>query len=348
MTPAWLDVKYIRYVGNQLSRFKELRSNLWNFRCPVCGDSDSDPTKTRGYIFLKEGEYKFKCHNCGEHWKFSWFLKNIAPELYKEYRMELFKENSGGKTRKKPTKKPKFKRRDRVAKPKPVVPEKLKGLEPVSMLPHDHFVVEYVSSRGIPENRWNDLFWSNNMREIADHVGGYDDLRFDDHPRLLLPFINRDGVMTHIQGRAIGDNVPKKSRYYTLEVEEGHPKVFGLNRIDDSQPVKVVEGPIDSLFLPNCTGMGGADVPWHLFDAGNTIFVWDNEPRSPQIIKRMKEAISRGFKVCIWGKSIRKKDINDMVLDGFTPTKLDRYISDHSVAGMKAKMALSQFKVRSK
>lgn len=346
---SWLDNKYIELLGVQLTLFKKKRNDLWNFRCPICGDSQKDKTKARGYIFNHKGDYMYKCQNCGDARPFASLLYLVSNELHKQYKMECFKENSGGKSRKADTTKPKptFKRRSRKPKEekrKIALPEQLRGMKPVSELPDDHFVRQYVMSRGIPKKRWGGLFWSNNMRFIADRVGGYDDVHFDKFPRLLLPFINRDGVMTHIQGRAIGDNVPKGSRYYTLEVEE-EPKVYGLHRIDDSKLVKVVEGPIDSLFLTNCAGMGGADVPWHLFDPANTVFVWDNEPRSKQIIKRMKEAVERGYAVCVWGTNIKEKDINDMVLSGRSPESIDDYIIAHTHRGLKAKMAIAQYEV---
>lgn len=344
---SWIDNKYIHLLGVHLNLFKKTRDDLWNFRCPICGDSSKDRTKARGYIFNYKGDYLFKCQNCGDARPFSSLLYIVSHELHKQYKMECFKENSGGKTRKPPEPKPKFKRRTRKPKsekPKVKVPKQLSGMKPISMLPHDHFMRKYAIGRGIPEKRLGGLFWANSMRFIADRIGGYDDVRFDAFPRLLLPFINRDGELTHIQGRAVGDNVPKGSRYYTLEVEES-PKVYGLHRIDDSKIVKVVEGPIDSLFLTNCVGMGGADVPWHLFDPKNTVFVWDHEPRSKQIVKRMREAVDRGFSVCVWGSSIIHRDINDMILGGRTSKWIDDYIETHSFSGLKAKMAIAQYEI---
>lgn len=347
---SWIDLKYIQLMGVHLPLFKQLRQDLWNFRCPICGDSARDSTKARGYIFNHKGDYLYKCQNCGDSRPVSSLIYIVSPELSKDYRLEIFRESNGGKTRKE-TKQVKHNRRSRKQKSSPVeekkpifVPEELKGMKPVSRLPEDHFVVDYVTSRMIPKKRWGGLFWCSNMRFIADRIGGYDNVYFDDFPRLLLPFINEDGELTHIQGRAIGDNVPKRSRYYTLEVFEA-PKVYGMHRIDHSQPVKVVEGPIDSLFLTNCVGMGGSDVPWDLFDPKNTIFVWDNERRSKQIIKRMKEAVDRKFRVCVWGQKIQQKDINDMVKAGKNGEWIDDYITHHSYSGLRAKLAISDYAI---
>lgn len=343
---GWIDLKYIRLVGPQLTLFKEKRNDLWNFRCPICGDSDKDRTKCRGYIYTHKGDYMFKCQNCGDSRPFKSLLYIISPDLYKQHKMEVFKENSGGKTRKTSNgtaQKPKFKKRREFNIQEYRIPKELDGFESIHSLPEDHFMVKYVTGRMIPKSRWKGLFWASGMRKIADQIPGYKTTYFDTFPRLLLPFINADGVMTHIQGRAVGKDVPKGSRYYTLEVEDDQPKVYGLDQIVDTSIVKVVEGPIDSLFLSNCVGMGGSDVPWHIFDPANTVFIWDHEPRSKQIIKRMKEAVERGFKICVWGDKIKQKDINDMVLFGHKIGWLERYISDRSYSGLRAKLAITQY-----
>jgi len=97
---AWIDVKYIRFLGVYLNLFKEKQQNLWNFRCPICGDSTSDATKCRGYIYLYNNTYLYKCQRCGDSRPFVSLLYIISPELHKQHKMEVFKENHGGKTRK--------------------------------------------------------------------------------------------------------------------------------------------------------------------------------------------------------------------------------------------------------
>jgi len=95
---AWIDVKYIRFLGVYLNLFKEKQQNLWNFRCPICGDSTSDATKCRGYIYLYNNTYLYKCQRCGDSRPFVSLLYIISPELHKQHKMEVFKENHGGKS----------------------------------------------------------------------------------------------------------------------------------------------------------------------------------------------------------------------------------------------------------
>jgi len=39
MSSTYIDVKYINLCSSVLERFKQKTTNLWNFRCPICGDS---------------------------------------------------------------------------------------------------------------------------------------------------------------------------------------------------------------------------------------------------------------------------------------------------------------------
>lgn len=347
---SWLESKYINILGPSLNLFKPLKSNLWNFRCPICGDSEKDRTKCRGYIFFDQenNRYKFKCHNCGENMKFTWFLKTHNPELYKEYKLEYVKEM--GFNRKKRSK-PSPTRKKRTGQStgqsdRAKVPKLLQNFECVADLPTGHMVRKYVANRKIPKATWSRLYWADEMKDVADKLTGYEETYFDPHPRLLLPFISKDGVLSHIQGRGIGDKVKKSARYYTLECEIGYPKIFGLDQLNDSKTKYVVEGPIDSLFLDNCAGMGGSDMPWNIFSPDSTVFVFDNEPRSPIITKKMLEAVKRGFGVCVWGTNISEKDINDIVKSGRSKTWLQDYITNHTFRGMKAKMAISKYSIR--
>ena len=57
---SYVDVKYARLVGSRLDNFKEKKTNLYNFRCPYCGDSQKHKSKARGYFFVKGSDFIFK------------------------------------------------------------------------------------------------------------------------------------------------------------------------------------------------------------------------------------------------------------------------------------------------
>ena len=106
-------------------------------------------------------------------------------------------------------------------------------------------------------------------------------------------------------GRSL--NPKSKLRYITIIYDETKPKLFGLDKVDLSSPTYITEGPLDSLFIPNAIAMCGSDV--HLGDWGisNRVWVYDNEPRNPQIVDRIRRTIDSGDPVVIWPKGIGQR-----------------------------------------
>ena len=80
-----------------LPLFKKKGDNLWNFRCPYCGDSKKHTNKARGYFFQMKNDYVYKCHNCGVGRTFTNFLKDQNPLLHDQYVMERYREGLTGK-----------------------------------------------------------------------------------------------------------------------------------------------------------------------------------------------------------------------------------------------------------
>ena len=86
----YTEIKYLNLLSTQLEKFKRKDDNLWNFRCPVCGDSQRNKNKARGFVFRLKGNLVFKCHNCGISMSLDHLIEKINPTLYKEYRLEKF------------------------------------------------------------------------------------------------------------------------------------------------------------------------------------------------------------------------------------------------------------------
>ncbi len=70
-----IDSKYINLVSARLDKFKRVKPNLYNFRCPLCGDSQKHKNKARGYFYQVKTNTNYKCHNCGASMSFNNFLK---------------------------------------------------------------------------------------------------------------------------------------------------------------------------------------------------------------------------------------------------------------------------------
>ena len=92
----FIDVKYINLLSSRLSKFKRIKADLYNCRCPICGDSQKNKSKARGYFYSVKNNTNFKCHNCGVNISLNNFLKKIDPVVYKQYTFEKFKSNHTG------------------------------------------------------------------------------------------------------------------------------------------------------------------------------------------------------------------------------------------------------------
>ena len=287
-----------------MTLFSRKKADLYNFRCPYCGDSQKRRNKARGYLFKIKNNFTYKCHNCGVGRSLANFLKDQDTHLYDQYIMEKFKEGSTGKGTATPNPKLIF------SKPKFV--KKDIDLEKISELNNSHPARVYLEQRGIKDL---DYFyycpkfkeWTNNRKRT------FDTLR-QDSPRIIIPFKDKDGNLFGYQGRSLAPKA--KLRYITIMLDEDQPKIFGLDRVKTDEPIYIVEGPFDSIFIKNSVAMAGSDADIRTFGWSNHIWVFDNEPRNREIVARISKSIDRGDKVIIWPKTIQQKDINDMHLAG--------------------------------
>jgi hypothetical protein len=339
----YIDTKYLNLLSSQLEKFKDKGNGTYNFRCPFCGDSASNKNKARGYIFQIEGKPVFKCHNCGKGALLHTLIKYINPQLHSEYSLERF---SGGDRGIKRKKSPSFSKNPFKLKPRPnYLKTPLGKLKKVSQLIPTHPAKMYVEGRKIPKRFHYKLFYAPKFNAFAHQFAPEKfDIVDKDEPRLILPFISRDGELLGFQGRAF-----KKSslRYITVKVDENAPKIFGLDTINVNRTVYIVEGPIDSLFLSNSIAMGGADLSPQSIDrigSEDLVFVFDNEPRNKEIVKRIENIIELGYNISLFPEYIQEKDINDMVLSGTDIDEIRTVISNNTFSGLSAKAKLSEWR----
>ena len=244
------DTKYLSLLSPRLDRFKKVRDYLWNFRCPQCGDSQTSKSKARGYVYRKKTDLFFKCHNCGVGQSVGNLIKDLDPFLHKQYIMERYR---AGETGQRKSKAPEFKFESPKFKPKKTHID----LPSIESLPKEHYARVYCEHRVIPQQFMNKIFYAEDFKNWALSVCQVDySSLMNKEPRLVIPFFDKDNQLIGAQGRALQES---KIRYVTVKVHEDAPKVFGLERWDSDQHTYLVEGPIDSFFLPNCLAMAGAD-----------------------------------------------------------------------------------------
>ena len=337
---VYVDKKYISLLSPKLPQFKQRGEFLWNFRCPVCGDSHKDKLKARGYIYKRKEHFGFMCHNCGSTMGLSKCIKYVDPGLYNEYQLESFVQ-SNNKTEQVDVKqfitKPVFKKLYHEDASDTLFNA---GACRIKVFPPEFHARKYLEDRQVS---LIDLWYVSDFAEFIKTLYPWIDKKLYKEPRIIIPFKDKDGNLLGVQGRAIGHS---KIKYITIKGNEDDPKIFGWNRVDPDKTMYVVEGPLDSLFLSNCLATMDAALYHAPSIVGldkDYVFVYDNEPRNSQIVSNMRKTIEMGFKVCIWPDTIREKDINEMVLAGTPAAAIQHIIDTNTHEGIMATMKMNQW-----
>lgn len=330
----WVEKKYCNFLSPTLRNFSVKKQNPFraNFSCPICGDSNTNRRKARGWFIEHKGSVFFKCFNCGTSMSFHDFIKRQDYPLYEEYNVEIFLEKN-------------YHREHQVQYTENVSTDTdwnkyLRALKKISQLKYDHPAKKYILNRKI-ENYWHSKIyycpkfanWVNSM--IPNKLS-----EIKDTPRLIIPLLDENKKMFGFLGRSFDHK--DKQRYITIMLEDV-VKIFGLDTVNKTETVYVVEGPIDSMFLPNAIAMVGADLK---LDSrfSDPVYIFDNEPRNVEICRRIDKKIKDNYKVCIWDRSFTGKDINDMILNGADQEHIKIVIDKRTFRGLEAKVEFNKWK----
>jgi len=343
----WIDRKYLLLISNRLRNFKEKRTNLFNFSCPICGDSQINNLKARGYVYEADNNLRYHCHNCGTSATFSFLLKNIDPVYHREYVLEKFV------NRKKRNDWNPKKTENTIIK-KDITPDKLRqrlielddnSIQPIDKLPEEHYARWYVVNRKIPKEHWPDLYYTNDFKKYMDNFYPQHKKELvEKDPRLVWFLTDLNGNITHVCGRGLAAG--NKLRYIKTRIagEENSRKLFGLKDIHPG-PIYITEGEIDSMFLDNAIASGDAsldllarDFKQAYPDCGDLILVYDNEPRNKEIVRHIQDSIAAGHFVVIWPDDINGKDINEMVINGISIPEIHSIMKTHTYQGTMAQI----------
>lgn len=333
----YIDRKFLLLLSPKLERFTRKNDDLFNFRCPVCGDSHKNKYKARGYAYRKKNDMFFRCHNCSAGMTIGNFIKYVDSNLYREYALERYKNGDNGHSN--------------YEKPKTItdfISPKFKtkiNLENIDGLHNDHYAKQYLVKRKIPKPFLSDLYYAPDFKTFVDELSPNHgkELKEND-PRIIIPFYDKDKNLIAIQGRAL--EADSKTRYMTIKIDEHHPKIYGLERFDKSKKSYILEGPFDSMFVPNSIAAAGSNLKdlGRFININKSVIVYDNQPRNSDIVKQLSTTIERGYNVCIWPDSIIMKDINDMILHGMNTSDILYIIDKNTFRDLEAKFRLQSWK----
>ena len=337
MMTLQVDHKYIGMISTQLLQFKRKGDRLYNFRCPFCGDSQKNKFKARGYMFEHKGTLVYKCHNCDISASLYKLLDLVDANVARAYRLETFanREHTANTVDEFIIKNDK----SSVVSTKP----KLElDLPRITELLDKHRAVQYLKGRKVPEDRFGDMFYAKNMKELEKLNSLYKDRLIADE-RIIIPFRDATGNIVGVTGRAMGNS---NLRYVTIRVEQDKPLVYGLDRIDYTKQIYVVEGQFDSMFVDNCIAPGGTDFNRAVYSLPKeqVTLVLDNQPRNKQVVKKVESFCQKGYNLVIWPATWRYKDINDGIVAGMSRREIMDILNTNTHTGLKLKLAIRDWK----
>jgi hypothetical protein len=333
----FLDLKFINEVAHSLLMFKKKDEYRFNFRCPICGDSQKNSRKARGW-FIKFADQMFmKCHNCGYAKPFGAFLKEYNAPLFSRYSLEKYRPGNGEL---------RFDDPKPSTTVEPEVPARLIDslLDRLDTLDDDNIAVQFCLKRKIPREKFNQLYYVDDVKKIEQLSSKYKDKIQSHEPRLVLPFYDFKGQLTGVSCRALGDEA---LRYIHIKIKEDVPLIFGTETLNRNKRVYVTEGQIDALFIPNAIAVSGiafTKIGTLGIPKNRMTVIIDNQPRNKEVVKVYKKFIDEGHEIVIWPQNLEEKDLNDMILSGLTSKQIQTIIDKNTFSGLEAEIKLMAWK----
>ena len=310
-----------------------------NFSCVCCGDSLSDVRKKRGNLYLDTLVYH--CYNCGEHMGINTLLHRFGEELSNEDKIAVHEIQQNAK---------KFEKRvsstqssmsmtllDKLAIPKDILFKQLGIISPYK----DVTASNYLKSRMINIKDWKYFAYNPLTKELyilntspLDRVIGFQIRQLDPKShkqrytssrltKIYSDVFNKDinGIVERLLLKE-----PLGQKY--IEEEDGVENIvanldrlsgiFNIMNVNLSQPLTIMEGPIDSLAIANSIALQSAAKHLDGFfdEVENVRYLFDNDKTGKEMsLKKMKNH----KKVFLWGQYLDMiksktniKDINDL------------------------------------
>ena len=334
----FLELKYARILGQSLLLWKIKNNSPFSAqsRCPICLDSNKSKTLCRFHVREYQGSCFVNCFNCGYSTNLVSYLKVYHPSLYSEFVFERYRVVGKDDEPVVRTDKPTISDEDLIPTRNDFEEPFSLDLPYVSDLPKDHPARLYVASRKLPRYPFQ---YAENFYDFSSQFNKELSSGKRDEPRLIIPFYDRKGSVFSYQGRDLSGK--SKQKYITITVDTKVPKIFGVERCDFKTPIKIVEGPLDALFLSNCLAsvnaslMATAKKLSAVVKKENITLIYDCEPRNAVICDMYEKAIDAGYKIVIWPNNQIQKDINDLVMSGKNPEQI---VEKHTYSGLMAQL----------
>jgi len=326
------------YFMNLLSlrmEIKKTRSGVWNCKCAF--GCDNKNRKKRMFFLLRDSYITVYCHDCGYSRKLKGFLEDKFPELIEEYNFYGFK--------------PPLKKENIAEKLLNILDESqnknsqtyihdselFKITKSFNDLKDSHPAKKYTKKRLIP---FDQVRYCANLKKLHERLFN-EESKFLPVPCLVIPFFRKSGNIEILQARMFDPKL--KPKYLTLKLNPEAEKIYNQDFVEYSEDVFILEGPIDSMFVPNAIAMAGSDASPSI--PGKYIWVFDNEPGNKEIVHKMNKKIDAGERIVIWRKEDNFKDINDgLVKKMFDTAEIFDILKMRTQHGIKAKLEIAKWR----
>jgi hypothetical protein len=311
---------------------------LANFRCPICGDSERNLRKARGFIIEKKDSLYFYCHNCGSSMSLRDFISDLNYNLFIEYKLEYVKEKYG-----------KIKHKEEPKKePKETNKYNINFGKLISDLLDTDECKQYILDRKIPSEHHNSIHACYNLKEIIHQIDKYKNVYIPNEPFIVIPFYDKNREYSYVTCRTIRED--SSIRYLVFEINELLPKIWGIEKINWNEDIFVFEGPIDAMYVGNSIAMAGnisveslVYLKEKLAKSKTLCFVYDNDVfYNKNVFNQVKKRIKEGFNVVIFDKRFTKKDVSAMISSCEMSRKdIYFYLKERTFSGLKAVLELA-------
>ena len=230
----------------------------------------------------------------------------------------------------------------------------------------DHSVRKYLNIRKIPNIFLKEIYytenWENYLDKLKNLVKKSEDI-YPKTPRIVIPCYDKNRTITTIYSRIIdfdisfevSNSVDYNTKKYSTIYNNLHINWFGFDKVDNNKTVYILEGPIDSMFVENSVG-GFFPAITQTFKIGVSLYnnlskyfndyviCLDNQPYKSHIVKIMNKIILDDKKIFIWPEYLKGlKDINDMIIAGFTTEEIMIILKENTFQGQQAKDKLLEW-----
>jgi hypothetical protein len=96
------------------------------------------------------------------------------------------------------------------------------------------------------------------------------------------------------------------------------------------------------MFVDNSLAMAGGSIDFNYVNE-NSVFVYDNEPRSKETCDKIKKICEMNHKVVIWPEYIKSKDVN-LMIQNKELDDINKLLYDNISLGLEAKLLYTVWK----